>query len=737
MRTISPASLEELCQKFICANLEALCFENTTDICGFLVESLSFRSPLFLHEQLTENIIKSLSYSGKLTTRTASLFIDRKTCRIRKFYLRKCQVDARILKLLFSVHRIVKLDLSGTTMMSSSLLFELLNELSSTVRELNLSNTPLNYVLDFSAVHSLKCLMHLDISNTPLGDGAMFMASQHLDCLECINISNTEISETASFGKLRGQLKVLLAYNTPLSGEDPDKFRNFGSLQKLDISRDLESMVSYVSRHSDAMNLQEMFADQEMMPDLVYLDVSGFLNVRECNKSLQPFLRYHPKLQFLGLFKTELSSHAFVKSISPCIEVTGDANEQQILSSLRVYSGRASYMVEALRGFFNISKNWTERKPEVLQLVLSPMETHPKDLNIQIAATACIFNIVRGGGATEEDIHPSYLSKIAGLVLMAMKTFPDEPNLLRNCLLILESRQILKKATFNYFEACKQAMDALCHFSSDDNITALATKLCAILSAKISTDETLSLGSERNILTMFNIAQEKIVANQADFTLSVTLSVLWNLTDEAASTCLLFVQKGGLQMMAQALKVFKEGNQEQIDIIKRKLLGTLNNIAEVPSLRQYLITDDFMDLFGSLLEDGHIELSYFCGGILSNIMLEWSEEKTLHLCNKQDMLLKLEQAVQSWELPAEELVAYRSFNPFVPLLHCSLPAVQMWALWGIHHVCSRNGPRYVPLLVESGVMKSVQEICITPFNRVNELAQKLINTVKDFQSSRK
>ena len=48
--------------------------------------------------------------------------------------------------------------------------------------------------------------------------------------------------------------------------------------------------------------------------------------------------------------------------------MTGDANEQQILSSLRVYSDRVSYMVEALRGFFNISKNWTERKPEVLQV---------------------------------------------------------------------------------------------------------------------------------------------------------------------------------------------------------------------------------------------------------------------------------------------------------------------------------------------------------------------------------
>ena len=316
MRTISPASLEELCINFICANLEDFCYENITDICGFSFESLCFKCPLLLHEQLTENIINILSYSGKLTTRTASLFIDPKTCRIRKFYLRKCQVDARILKLLFSVHRIVKLDLSGATTMSSSLLFELLNEMSSTVRELNLSNTPF-YILDFSTVQSLKCLTHLDISNTPADDKAMFTASQYLDCLECINISNTVISETSSFGNLRGQLKVLLAYDTPLSGKNPVEFRNFGSLQKLDISRDLEN----VSWPSDAINLQEMFTDQEMMPDLVYLDVSGFLDVKECDKSLQSFLSYHPKLQFLGLFRTELSSHAVMKSMSSCIKV--------------------------------------------------------------------------------------------------------------------------------------------------------------------------------------------------------------------------------------------------------------------------------------------------------------------------------------------------------------------------------------------------------------------------------
>lgn len=319
MKTISPASLEELCLNFICANLEDLCYEDIADICGFSFERLTFKSPLLLHEQLSENIIKILSCSGKLTTRTASLFINPKTCRIRKFYLRKCQVDGRILKRLFSMHRIVKLDLSGATMMSSSLLFELLNEMSSTVRELNLSHT--SFILDFFTVQSLKCLTHLDISNTTVDDKAMFMASQHLDCLECVNVSDTEISETVSFGNLRGQLKVLLAYNTPVAWKNPVEFRNFGSLQKLDISRNPDNLSSYNFWPSHAMKLQEMFADQGMMPDLVYLDVSGFLDIKECDESLQSFLGCHPKLQFLGLFKSELSSHAIIKSIPSCIEV--------------------------------------------------------------------------------------------------------------------------------------------------------------------------------------------------------------------------------------------------------------------------------------------------------------------------------------------------------------------------------------------------------------------------------
>ena len=322
MATVSPTSLEEICQSFICANIENLCHEEDIQLdnmCGLSFQKLTFTSELFLHEQLAENLMKTLSCNDKLTTQTASLFINPKTCRIRKFYLRKCTVAGEILKHLFSNHRVVKLDLRGTAMMSSSLLYELLNGMSSTVRELNLSHT--SFVLDFSTVLPLKCLTHLDISNTPIDDKAMCAASQYLDCLECINVSNTYISKTVSFGNLRRRLKTLLAYNAPVAWVNPVEFSNFGCLQKLDISRNPDNMPSDAWYHN-AKSLENMLADPQILPCLVYLDISGTPKMGKMKGDpLQTFLTCHPKLRFLGLCKTGLT-HSITESLPSYIEVS-------------------------------------------------------------------------------------------------------------------------------------------------------------------------------------------------------------------------------------------------------------------------------------------------------------------------------------------------------------------------------------------------------------------------------
>ena len=50
-------------------------------------------------------------------------------------------------------------------------------------------------------------------------------------------------------------------------------------------------------------------------------------------------------------------------------QITGEATEKQIRSSLQTYPDRADYMKKALMGLFYISKNsQTARKPQVLEV---------------------------------------------------------------------------------------------------------------------------------------------------------------------------------------------------------------------------------------------------------------------------------------------------------------------------------------------------------------------------------
>ncbi len=46
--------------------------------------------------------------------------------------------------------------------------------------------------------------------------------------------------------------------------------------------------------------------------------------------------------------------------------------------------------------------------------------------------------------------------------------------------------------------------------------------------------------------------------------------------------------------------------------------------------------------------------------------------------------------VMIWRIPDSAIVTYRSFRPFLPLLNCyESPAVQLYAIWTIHYVCSK------------------------------------------------
>lgn len=117
--------------------------------------------------------------------------------------------------------------------------------------------------------------------------------------------------------------------------------------------------------------------------------------------------------------------------------------------------------------------------------------------------------------------------------------------------------------------------------------------------------------------------------------------------------------------------------------------------------------------------------------LLANEILFGQKNTKYHL--SLSLFFLQEQAVKSWDLPSEELVAYRSFTPFIQLLHCSMPAVQMWALWGMLHVCHRNAARYIPLLLDERITESVEQTVDPSNDGVNQLAKKLLDAVTDFK----
>lgn len=50
------------------------------------------------------------------------------------------------------------------------------------------------------------------------------------------------------------------------------------------------------------------------------------------------------------------------------------------------------------------------------------MRAYPNQIGIQMAATACLYNLSKG--ALGQQIHPKWLCKIVELTMVAMKAFP-------------------------------------------------------------------------------------------------------------------------------------------------------------------------------------------------------------------------------------------------------------------------------------------------------------------------
>uniref|UniRef100_A0A3Q2YA37 Zyg-11 family member, cell cycle regulator n=1 Tax=Hippocampus comes TaxID=109280 RepID=A0A3Q2YA37_HIPCM len=365
-------------------------------------------------------------------------------------------------------------------------------------------------------------------------------------------------------------------------------------------------------------------------------------------------------------------------------------------------------------------------RPDILKLVVLGMKNHQATLNVQLAASACVFNLTKQDLAAGMPVR--LLSTVTQLLLEAMRTFPNHQQLQKNCLLSLCSDRILQEVPFNRFEAAKLVMQWLCNHE-DQNMQRMAVAIISILAAKSKQLMVTShdLNTIRGLVPpqqLLHIVRQKATQGIVDATLKFTLSALWNLTDESPTTCRHFIENQGLDLF---IKVLEVSNDEQYLVLCQ------NNIAEVGELHCELMVHTFLDHIRTLLHSPEVEVSYFAAGILAHLTSRGKDAWTLGPELRSSLLEQLHDVIMKWPAPDCEMVAYRSFNPFFPLLECfHTPGVQLWAAWAMQHVCSKNAGRYCSMLLEEGGLQQLERVHANPQTHpdVGQLTESILESLE-------
>ena len=378
----------------------------------------------------------------------------------------------------------------------------------------------------------------------------------------------------------------------------------------------------------------------------------------------------------------------------PQLIISGSGDERQVLESLRRYGNRPSYVHKTFHHLFQLTQNGYERpRIDIIELVVECSKQYQSVFGIQMAATACLFNLAKE--TNSQKLHPKVLSKIVNVDLDAMEAFPQHQQLQKNVLLTLCNDRILQDVNFDKYRCARLVMDCLCTWP-DPAMNRMSVAICSILAAKITTKETSKLGSTAKYMNkLLQIVRTKTDARDLDVTLKFTLSALWNLTDESPNTCKVFLDEGGMELFLRVIQTYPSEVA-----IETKVLGLLNNIAEVKELRSYIMDSRLVQELRKLMKSSKIEVSYFAAGIVAHLASDDIEAWNLPSNPKDEITHELMSIVSQWETPDSEMVAYRSFTPFFPLMAVNQEySVQLWAVWAIHHVCTKNPKRYLPMLV--------------------------------------
>ncbi|XP_053655723.1 protein zyg-11 homolog B [Cherax quadricarinatus] len=735
----SPGSLQELVVEFIASHVKEVCTSRFS--LNDFTNRLYFRdSNAFCHQKVANLLLMTLDRKGLLDDLNMTLF-DPVVLRLSQVTLHHADnVTCKGLKILRS-HQIQSVEVKNLTKVSVDELISCFGEWTmNNIQALSVSGS--SFTSDIAKANSkgsvlstklyvglskLKNLHILNVSGTELASHALLNVCIDLQMLSSLDISNCTKLESVECLRIRkNTLRSLNMYNLKVLRMEETKrvLLELRKLIHLDISENVSNQDPIDRLMETCPIVPSLLSTREFGPNLCSLDISGQDQTKL--EDLYFFLKHHPKIEFLGLMLTSLClDTVFLDGYN--VTVTGVARADQLVEALRRYPKRIEYVPKILYKIFMLTTHFESPRPDVIKLILPVMNTHSTQSSIQLAGTACLYNLTKG--QMGEQIHPHILRDVVHTTLTAMNNFPNHSQLQKNGLLTLCCDRILHEVSFDKYRCARLVLDCLLTFN-DPSTDRMAVAICSILAAKISTTQTALLGAKSVYMRkLLSLVQTRMEERAVDITLKFTLSALWNLTDESPATCEVFLAEKGLHLFLQLLNVFARDAA-----VETKVLGLLNNIAEVSPLRGALINQHFVAQLKTLLWSPNVDVSYFAAGIVAHLVCASEDSWNEPGISKEDLLEELGKVVISWEQPKEEMVAYRSFQPFIPLLTAlNMHQVQLWAVWALHHVTTKNSKRYCHMLVREGVDDVLRKLVALPHSNtcVRELAEKVVDVLQE------
>ncbi|XP_071948288.1 protein zer-1 homolog [Antedon mediterranea] len=733
----NPIPLADQLIGFIANNPSSFCVMSSNG------EHVKLREDVVLCSSISDKLMSLHAESENVSESFMKLFTDTNKAHLKRMEVANTNITDRCL-MYVRKQKLVELNLSNCSNLTPCG-FQYVNE-QTELQVLKLENTSIIQGYKNGDV-SFRRLRLLNLSSTGVEAMQLYCIVRQLEHLKSLDVSNIVKNGDLMFlDPVRSTLKSLVLHDCILVQHSLEYLCKLVNLSHLDISSTSDDKLNIKTEFLKCLcqNLQNLMSldlsgnlvekgidgggDQLDMTDLDH--ESAETNAERIGKGdltssrIEGLRGLQRPLHFLGL----LNCPGCDLENLPALKVAGEANEDQVLNAIEAYTSRSTFLLKALNVFFEVVRTANCKQiPRAANLIVVGMKTHLRNCPIQISGSASLYHIC----CEPYQLSLSFKTKrlIIVALLDAMENNPKSLTLQRNCCLTLYN-QLPFNLQFQYKRFTKILINIINSEGIDNLVERLCVFMCNNIVCHVEGEEKKLMGKLGVVKSMLRLIKKRVDRRTYDEVMETAWSTLWNVTDETADNCQMFVSGGGLHLFQQCRMLYPDRQE-----LLRNMMGLMGNVAEVPFLRPDLLYH--VETFCVLLFDKSdgIEVSYNAAGVLSHILSDGPHKWDDRVTGRVKIIEKIQTAIDQWDIKTKRNINYRSFEPIIRLLDKShTPICQYWAVWALTNLCHVDPDKYCSLLRKEGGLEKLLQVLRehqTAFPKLADLANRTIHLNKE------